>query len=171
MKVVDRNDVELLSQVLRPYRDDCRYLQEAYVVEGAQEVTARGRFSIAESCYIDSTGHFNAVEFNICYNQLGYFLIASCVQRELLDEFAAWSMDDFWERQLSDVLIYRFASKFSRMIDPGSFTGEVTFAKPVVRRKPGRPPVMIIDTACSFWDDNGGAAAGEVTLAFTRLPG
>jgi hypothetical protein len=25
---------------------------------------------IAESCYIDSTGHFNAVEFQICANQL-----------------------------------------------------------------------------------------------------
>ena len=42
-------------------------------------ITGKGRFSIPESCYIDSTGHFNAVEFNICYNQLAYVLFAGCI--------------------------------------------------------------------------------------------
>ena len=40
-------------------------------------ISAKGRFSIPDSCYIDDTGHFNAVEFNICFNQLAYVPSAS----------------------------------------------------------------------------------------------
>jgi hypothetical protein len=163
-------DQELLGRVLRPYRDHSRYLRSAQVVEQPGMVSARGRFSIAESCYIDDTGHFNAVEFNICYNQLGYFLIAKCVEGGLLEAFSTWSMADFWERQLSDVLIYRLTSRFRRMIDPRSFEGEVVFQEPRVSARAGKPAIMSMETTCSFWDGAGGSADGSVKLAFTRLP-
>jgi hypothetical protein len=163
-------DRELLDGVLRPYRDHSRYLREAEVTGRPDAVSARGRFGIAESCYIDDTGHFNAVEFNICYNQLGYYLIAKCVEDRLFDAFSTWTMADFWERQLSDVLIYRLGSRFRRMINPRSFEGEVVFQEPRVSVRPGRPAVMSMETTCSFWDDEGGSADGTVKLAFTRLP-
>jgi hypothetical protein len=163
-------DEQLLRQVLKPYRDDCRYLKSAQLIGETGEVAARGRFEMTESCYIDDTGHFNAVEFNICYNQLGYYLIAKCVEDGLFPAFAAWTMADFWERQLSDVLIHTFSSRFRRMIDSRSFEGDVVFREPVISRRPGRPDVMFMETVCSFRDDGGGSAEGEVNLAFTRLP-
>ncbi len=158
----------LLKQVLRPYRDNCKYLKSAQLIERDDSVSARGRFEIARSCYIDDTGHFNAVEFNICYNQLGYHLIANCVSEGLAP--TAWTMSDFWDRQLSNIFIYKYSSKFTRPITPRSFEGEVVFGKPVLKERPDRPPIMFMDTVCAFWDDGGGSAEGQITLAFTSLP-
>jgi hypothetical protein len=42
--------------------------------------------AIPESCYIDDTGHFNAVEFNICFNQLAYVLFGKCVDAGILQK-------------------------------------------------------------------------------------
>jgi hypothetical protein len=160
----------LLSRVLAPYRDSCRYLRSADLIEHADGVAARGDFGIAESCYIDDTGHFNAVEFNICYNQLSYYLAAKCVRDGLLSAFATWSMDDYWERQLSSMLILRFSSRFRRAINPRSFEGEVVFQEPMISKPRGRPAVMYMGTTCAFRDGDGGAAEGEITVAFTKLP-
>ncbi|MGW6540873.1 FcoT family thioesterase [Streptomyces sp. NPDC055051] len=43
-------------------------------------LTGSGMFTIPEPCYIDDTGHFNAVEFNICYNQLAYYTLAAMIR-------------------------------------------------------------------------------------------
>ena len=163
-------DTQLLAQVLKPYRDNCRYLKSAQVIAENGEATARGRFAIDESCYIDDTGHFNAVEFNICYNQLGYYLMAKCVEDNLFPVFATWTMADFWERQLSDMLIYKFSSRFRRLINSRSFEGDLVFREPVLSQRPGRSDVMFMETVCTFRDDDGGSAEGEASIAFTRLP-
>ena len=67
---------EFLSRVLKPYREHCCYLKSAnfqhHKTGGIQGLTLHGQFSIDDSCYIDDTGHFNAVEYNICFNQIAY---------------------------------------------------------------------------------------------------
>ncbi|MEO1375818.1 MAG: FcoT family thioesterase, partial [Cyanobacteria bacterium J06635_10] len=50
-------------------------------------------FSIPESCYIDDTGHFNSVEFNICYNQLFYIIIAYLIKNQLLEVMKDWNLE------------------------------------------------------------------------------
>src|ERR1041384_5399948 len=94
-----RADDGLLAEVMRVYLPHCRYLKSAELA-ATPELTAIGRFEIGDSCYIDDTGHFNAVEFNICYNQLAYYLIAKTVQEGLLPAFQGWNLDDFWRLQL-----------------------------------------------------------------------
>jgi hypothetical protein len=165
------DDRALREQVMRPYRPNCRYLGSAELHASAGRVRLRGTFGIDESCYIDDTGHFNAVEFNICFNQATYYLVASCVREKLFDAFAGWTMTDFWQRQLPNVLIYRYCSRFRRPIDRSSFDGEVTFGEPVISARAGKEPVMFIDGSCRFWDANGGEADGQITLAVTNLPG
>ena len=98
----------LLDRVLTPYKTTCRYLLDATVryPRAARSIAAAsGTFSIPESCYIASTGHFNAVEFNICYNQIVYFSIAKAVQERLSPAFEGWTLEDFWRRQLPDIRI------------------------------------------------------------------
>jgi len=83
-----------LADILRPYRPHARYLKSAEITafraKAADDksktalVTAGGRFSIPESCYIDDTGHFNAVEFNICFNQLAYVAFGKCLEANIL---------------------------------------------------------------------------------------
>lgn len=115
-----------MANTLRVYHDHCRYLNGAWVDrtdEGYPRIV--GELGIAESCYIADTGHFNAVEFNICYNQLVYVLIAEIVARRWEPAFEGWSLQDFHRRQLPDILIHSFQSRFSAQLDRRRFLGRV----------------------------------------------
>jgi hypothetical protein len=164
------DDPALRAQVLRPYRTHCRYLADAEVREAENSVTASCTFDIGESWYIDDTGHFNAVEFNLCYNQAVYYLIAKCVKERLLGLFSSWTLEDYWQRQLSDILIVRYHSRFRRAIHGRRVFAEVAFDKVVVRTVRDSAPLLLIDTTCRFWDDKGGKCDGQVTIAVTNPP-
>ncbi|ADI03641.1 hypothetical protein SBI_00520 [Streptomyces bingchenggensis BCW-1] len=165
------DDPALRERVLRPYRTNCRYLGPAEVRLENEAVTASGTFRIGESCYIDDTGHFNAVEFNICFNQIAYYLIAKCAQNRLPPVFAAWTLDDYWQRQLSDILITRFTSRFHRAIRGQEFRGELSFTDFKLRSgENGRAPLALIESECRFWDKGGGRCTGEIQIALTNLP-
>ncbi|ADO69491.1 FcoT family thioesterase [Stigmatella aurantiaca] len=164
-------DPALLQQVLIPYKPHCRYLLRAHLEhEGASTpegrsrgngAAAQGEFSIPESCYIDDTGHFNAVEFNICYNQLAYFLLASCAHHRL-EPLAAWSIEEYRRRQLSDFLIVQFSSSFRKQMKAAHFTGRVE-----LRKVMGRGKSLFIKTYCRFEDGHGGLSEGEPLIAIT----
>lgn len=164
------NDPELLSGVLRPYaRPKTQYLKSATVDTADGLAIAEGQFSIPHSCYIDDTGHLNSVEVNICFNQLMYYLIAKCVQEQALPAFDAWTMEDYWAKQLPDMLIANFKSNFRRPIDSASFTGAVSFGDFSVRNV--RRAIQLVDMPWQFWDASGGHADGEVRMALVEPPG
>lgn len=162
-------DNQLLARVLRPYKANCKYLKSASVKSKSGSATARCEFTIPESCYIDDTGHLNAVEVNICYNQMMYYLVAKSVKDGLMAGFASWTMADFWRHQLPDILIARFASNFRRPINPRLFSGEMEFLS-VTRRSPGGGnPFLVAETSYRYWDASGGRCDGEATLAFVNI--
>ncbi|KAB1162135.1 FcoT family thioesterase [Micromonospora sp. DT46] len=164
------NDPGLLSDVLRPYaRPKTQYLKSATVTVANGLASAEGEFAIPYPCYIDDTGHLNSVEVNICFNQLMYYLIAKCVQDRAVPALAAWTMEDYWAKQLPDMLIANFTSRFRRPIDSSSFHGEVSFAEFSERNR--SKPVQIIDMPWRFWDTQGGVADGEVRMALVNPPG
>ncbi len=155
-------EVDLLAKVLSCYKPHCRYLKDL-TVDGHR---GEGRFAIPESCYIDDTGHLNAVEVNICYNQLLYALIATSVRDGTPPVFDTWTMAEFWRRRLPDILISRFSSEFRKPIDARSFAGELAFDRVVARRlRPDRAPFVSIDTRFRFWDTGGGESAGTARIA------
>jgi FcoT-like thioesterase domain len=177
------NDPELLSRVLRPYRaKNCEYLRSVTVTMDGDAVTggagtpgglltAACEFEIAESCYIDDTGHFNAVEFNICYNQMAYYVLAKSVQEGLMEPFSQWSIDDFWERQLSNILITDFRSSFRSAMSGQIFHGELKVL--AVTQWDGsdvRDPLISLRTECRYWDEHGGECRGDVSAAITNPP-
>lgn len=154
-------DSHFLQRVLTPYRDHCRYLQSAAIqVTDDGSWVSCGQFSIAQSCYIDDTGHFNAVEFNICYNQLAYVHLAACIQQQTLPALSAFTLESFFDKQLSNYLIHSIESQYHTPIDPRSFTGEV---RVVSARKRGK--LAILRTQCRFFDSSGGRSEGSVKLA------
>jgi hypothetical protein len=120
-------------------------------------------------CYIDDTGHLNSVEVNICFNQLMYYLIAKCVQEEVVPAFDEWTMEDYWAKQLPDILIAQFESRFKSPIDSADFTGEVSFAE--FRQTNRTRPVQVVEMPWRFWDDAGGFAQGQVRMALVDPPG
>jgi (3R)-3-[(carboxylmethyl)amino]fatty acid synthase len=165
------DDPALRERVLSPYREHCQYLRSATVQAADGKVSAACEFSVGESYYIDSTGHFNAVEFNICYNQAAYYLIAQTVQHGLMPAFAGWTLADFWERQLSGVLIVEFNTTFQHQINPAAFHGELTFREAWQHAATATNPALVaIETTCKFWDDVDGRCRGRVLLAVTDPP-
>ena len=151
-----------LETVLTPYKPHCRYLRSATVEtngNGASLLKAHGRFSIPESCYIADTGHFNAVEFNICYNQLTYCLLAQAIDNQLLDALRTWSLSEFTRRQLSDFLIVNFSSTFRQPLNARHFEGWVQINKIFVRQRN-----IFMKTSCGFDDLSGATSHGGAVI-------
>lgn len=163
-------DPKLLAGVLRCYKPHCRYLTEMTVSVGGTDGIVRGlaELAIGESCYIDDTGHLNAVEVNIAYNQMLYYVVAKSVREGLGPVFSTWTMDDYWRRQLPDILITKLVSRFRWPVNPRRFFGEFEITRATQRRlRQQSPPLIALDTAFRFWDDHHGRSDGEVTVAIT----
>lgn len=162
-------DPGLLAKVLRPYKDDCRYLKSATVVVRDGLAVARGEFNVPEPCYVYTTPHVNAAELNICYDQLAYYLIAKSIKERAVPALAAWTIGDYWVRQLPNILITRFRSVYRSQICSPTFSGEVAFTS--FTESHVRRPVLLTETTCRFWDHQEGRTDGEVLLALVDPPG
>jgi hypothetical protein len=153
-----------LANVLVPYRDHCKYLKQAEFTsdldEGVKGYQMHGQFGIEDSCYIDDTGHFNAVEFNICYNQLAYLHLGHCIKHRLIPELYEFDHASFQKMQLSHFLIASITSSYGAEINARKFKGK--FGINSIRRRSG---CTFIKTFCDFTDDENGRSKGEVTLA------
>lgn len=164
---------DFMAEVLKPYRENAKYLQSAQITrfetartrEGGKGptvvATGRGRFSIPESCYIDDTGHFNAVEFNICYNQLAYVIVGKAVEAGLFAPLTPISFTEYKKRQLSSMLIVKLESRFTKQLKSGDFWGELT-----IDRITSVGPAYFCFTSIAFSDVEGVKSKGSVVITF-----
>lgn len=160
--------------MLAPYKEHCRYLKSVEVegpgtgvLQGRDGtsclVLSRGHFQIPEPCYIDTTGHLNAVEVNICYNQLLYVSLGQSIASGLVPALDVFSLEYYRARRLPDVLIYNIEVAFRKVIDPQDFHGEFSITRAVVTRRSVK-----LETHLNFWDQHGGAAHGNISIAILR---
>lgn len=160
---------ELLRQVLEPYScKGCRYLLDAEYASTGDAVVAHGNFRIDDSAYIRSTGHFNAVELMICFNQLAYSAFAPAVLNQELPIVDGYSMTDFFNNQLPAMLIKSQSSRFKKMINAQKFSARLVCQDFRIIERTLR--YLLIPCAIEFWDDDGGSASGEVELAALNIP-
>ncbi|MEV0901811.1 FcoT family thioesterase [Actinoplanes sp. NPDC049802] len=162
-------DTALMDEVLQVYKPPCRYLTAADTLLADGTLGVASEFSVPQPFYIENTGHFNAVEFVICLNQMMYYAVAKAVKEGMLAPFTEWQPDDFWKRQLTDFLIVGMKTRFRRPVAAQRFHGEGRFVK-LVQRDVGFQPLLIMDVACRFWDDDGGRAEGEIKAALVSPP-
>jgi hypothetical protein len=159
-----------LARVLIPYRDNCKYLKKCSMeylpVSGevspdASEasIVALGELSIGDSCYIDSTGHFNAVEFQICANQLMYTMGAEVTRRRILRAFASMDLEGYYERQLPNVLITNVTSAFRKVMNPRRFRGRLQLDRAYCIRDRA-----FWECTITYSDDEGGLADGNIVV-------
>jgi hypothetical protein len=174
-----------VAEILKPYREHARYLKSAELTQFSEDaqrtgdanaslVTGVGTFSIPESCYIDDTGHFNAVEFNICYNQLAYVVFGKCVEAGLMHQLWQGSVDmdsfsrkiptysDFKRHQLPAMLIVRVDGvRFFKPMKSDEFRAELRVERMTLLGQAG-----FFFTSITFFDCEGVKAKGNVVLAF-----
>ena len=135
----------MIDETLDCYLEHCRYLRSAtleYRRDGAAFATeygevsflSRGRFSSVPPWYIRDTGHFNSIEFNLCYNQLSYVSLAHATTLgEIPWLWRHTDAGDIQSKKLSDALITRFSSRFHHAMQSAEFVGDFWVARAVVR--------------------------------------
>ncbi|MGY4712711.1 FcoT family thioesterase [Mycolicibacterium sp. CBM1] len=162
-------DDVLLSRTMAPYvSKDTVYLKRATVQRCEGVVIGSGEMGFARSCYIEETGHFNAVEFIISYNQLFYYTLAASVRDDLIPELAGWTMDDYWQRQLPSILISKIATRFRQPINARAYRGDLTITDVEFRNR--SRPLLALQTTIEFSDDGVGSAVGELEIVLVDLP-
>lgn len=160
---------DLLAKVLEPYAcKNSRYLIDAEYRATEDSVLAYGNFSIGDSSYIRSTGHFNAVEWVLCFNQLAYSAFAPAILNEEIPVLRGWSIDDYFNYQLPSMLIKTTASRFRRPINAHKFSARLLCQDFEVIQRSWR--YLKVPCAIEFWDEDGGSASGEVELAALNIP-
>ncbi|MBX4211960.1 FcoT family thioesterase [Candidatus Pacearchaeota archaeon] len=152
-----------IDTMLLPYLPHCRYLKSASIHYSEGKLSSSGRFEIPESCYIKSTGHFNATEFIFCFNQLGYVMFGEGIEKGLMPEIGLKSREDFQNIQLKDCYIAQMKEiKFKRPINPRSFTGDLRIAN---HKRMGN---VFYSIDAEFRDALGGSAKGNVLISVLR---
>lgn len=160
---------DLLARILEPYSyKGCRYLIDAEFKAANDAVLAYGNFRIDDSAYIRSTGHFNAVELILCFNQLAYCAFAQGVVNDDISAFRGWSIADYCEHQLSSMLIKSASSRFRRPINPRAFSARLLCQD--LRIVDQKSRYLLVPSTVEFWDEDGGAASGEVELVALNIP-
>jgi hypothetical protein len=167
-----------VAEILKPYRPNAKYLKSAEISHVSDAalydststvslITGAGRFSIPESCYIDDTGHFNAVEFNICFNQLAYVLFGKAIEAGVLQQI--WpvsanylaSFTEYKKHQLPAMLIVRVDGvRFFKPMKSSDFGAELTIDRMTMLGQAG-----FFYTTITFSDCDGVKAKGSVVLA------
>lgn len=166
----------LLHRVLQPYQPNARYVHRATMVGRGCGITPRlhapdswlrvsGECGFAAPCYIEATGHFNAVEANITFNQLLYLGMAETVRARLLPELRHWTLDDFFRAQLPDVLIADYHARFRAPMGSRAYRGSFTFIEVVAR--PDRRQLRL-QTRAEFRDDHGGECTIDASIALVN---
>ena len=169
-------DAALQQRVLAPYRDVARYVHRAALSRRTGAGSPRladpttwirldAECGFTAPCYIDATGHFNAVELNITYNQMLYLALAETVRQRLLPELRHWSLDDFFRAQLPDVLIGDYHAHFRSPMKSARYTGWFCFTD--VRPRPARK-MLLLQTRAGCHDGNGGECSADVRIALVN---
>lgn len=172
---------DFMARTLACYFPNVRYLRKAEV-EFAQDhkpfeseagrclALSRGEFVAPPAWYIEQTGHFNAIEFNIAYNQLAYVALAQCVESGALPALAAsLPKSEFHSRMLGDILILKYSVAFNKPMDPSSFRAQLAIQKLMTRGNQ-----VFLKTRCqvaALTADQGMQAwtsRGDVLLAVVR---
>ncbi|HKO76120.1 MAG: FcoT family thioesterase [Candidatus Rickettsiella isopodorum] len=171
LPIVIKHDDTLMADVLKPYFKHTAYLKFADVyIEGdpahGGKITGKGWFEIPSSCYIEDTGHFNSVEFNISYNQIMYYVIAASIRHKAMQVFNNWTLETYFKKQLPDILIVNLKSKFNKPLIPKRFYGEIDFIETKLIKSNS---LIYIKTYCRYSDEPGKINCnGEVDLAIVK---
>lgn len=80
---------EIINKALVTYiAKNTRYLTQAQVYDTGDGIRLDAQFSIKESCYLSpGSGHFNAVEALMCFNQMLYVAVLGFGNTEKCDGF------------------------------------------------------------------------------------
>ena len=161
---IEKINQKLLDRFLEPYPEHEKYLKQAQfqypAFQNGRGWSIEAELKIPNFFYMVDKGHLNAIEFNICYNQLYYLAIAYLIENNLLECLPNWNLDAYEYLQHSNFKFVKFSSFFKKLVSSKKFYGTLKIERCVPRRN-----LIVMQTSCAFYDSNQGWAEGKATVA------
>lgn len=116
---------EIINKALVTYiAKNTRYLTQAQVYDTGDGIRLDAQFSIKESCYLSpGSGHFNAVEALMCFNQMLYVAVMGGIKEHLFTFYTDITPDYFNQNRRKVYLLEFEKMKFKKQINNNSFFG------------------------------------------------
>jgi hypothetical protein len=165
-----------LAGALNAYRTHARYLKSAKITHLDENaalpdaahndniMSATGRFSIPVSCLYVSGGHFCAVEFNICYQQLACVVFGKCVEAGLMPGYPSFPHGGCEPPPIAIACME--GVRFLKQVQSDDFQAALTITRICFEGS-----VCLLFTSIAFSDREGLKAKGSVVLTFTPASG
>lgn len=127
---------DIINKALVTYiAKNTRYLTAAQISKKENDIFLKAEFSIKESCYLSpGSGHFNAIEALMCFNQMFYVTMLAGIEKKLFPFYEDITPDDFNQNRRSVYILELEKIKFKKQIDNNDFHGILEF-KPLHRIK------------------------------------
>ncbi|MBO6282222.1 MAG: hypothetical protein J6N49_06830 [Alphaproteobacteria bacterium] len=118
---------EIINKALVTYiAKNTRYITGAQIDKTDTTINLTADFAIKESCYLSpSSGHFNAVEALMCFNQMLYVALLGGIQEKMYPFYEHITPDEFNEHRRKVYLLEFEKIKFKKQINNEFFHGRI----------------------------------------------
>lgn len=124
MSLIDNG---FISETLKHYW--VSFIKSAKIIKQNKIILSYSRLGVDKPWYCDDTGHMNAVELNLSFNQLMYVTIGHSICNGWIPELNDKSQDYFFEKYWEDFLITKIESKFKAPVNVSEFSGLLRITK------------------------------------------
>ena len=116
---------DIINKALITYiAKNTRYLTQAQICNTNGTIKLIAHFSIKESCYLfPASGHFNAVEALMCFNQMLYVALLGGIEEKMFTFYRNITPDYFNQNRRKVYILELENIKFKKQINNNSFYG------------------------------------------------
>jgi hypothetical protein len=109
-------------------------VQNSWVTTSPDNLFLWSRLGISAPWYCDNTGHMNAVELNLIFNQMMYLAIYESICRSRIPQWNDFLLARYMDKAWSDFLIVNICSSFRQPIVVDQFSGVLRMGQPTVSK-------------------------------------
>lgn len=120
-------DKFFVKEILTPYW--MPFVKESHIFQEEDHITLQSQLGADRLWYCESTGHMNAVELNLAFNQMMYVSIGQSIILGWIKNLREFDKDYFMKKYWPDFLITKIESKFKAPLDVRSFCGTLRIQK------------------------------------------
>lgn len=110
-----------IEEILSPYW--VQLLRRSTLSREKDGIILRSHLGATQPWYCDLTGHMNAVEFNLIFNQMMYIAIGQSIDWGWIPELEGYDKNYFMKKYWPDFLITKISSQFKAPLDVSSLYG------------------------------------------------
>jgi len=116
---------DIINKALITYiAKNTRYMTKAQIDKKENTIVLKANFSIEESCYLyPYSGHFNAVEALMCFNQMLYVALLGGIKKKMFSFYDHITPDEFNLHRQQVYILEIEKNKFKKQIDNNHFQG------------------------------------------------